>query len=420
MGCVQDNRKGEIGSTLNWCGWCGEEMIFCCVLGNGGKTVQCDGMQAFTELTVFLPYSTIAEGYVVVNGGRIVSYGPMEEFDKGAVSSVRAYPGKYLLPGLVDMHCHGMGDWDAFESPREFLAAARAGGATTVLPTLAYNKMAGDDIDRLLRHVLEQTEGCEPSFCGFHLEGPYMNNKYGAGADLSDMRDPDPEEYLRWIRDFGPHIRLWSFAPELAGTDAFMAAALEAGAVLSAGHTEVSPARLRQAIARGLSVACHALNATGIEPPPKVNSGIRRSGVDEEVMINDHITAELISDGDGVHVNSTFQKILLRTKGPDRICLITDCTPDPGRTPREPGQDVHYNDRNQLSGSRLRMIQTICNVIKHTGCSAVDAVRMASLNPARTLRIDHRVGSISPGKRADLVITEPDFSIHRVLPHYEQ
>ncbi len=376
-------------------------------------------MQAFTEATVFLPYSCIANGYVVVDGGRIVSSGPMADFDKGAVKAVHAFPGKYLLPGLVDMHCHGMGDHDAFESPREFLAAARAGGATTVLPTLGYNQMAEDRVDQKLRYFLEQTDGCEPSFLGFHLEGPYMNNKYGAGADLSDMREPEPDEYERWIRAFGPHIRLWSFAPELSGTNAFMAAALEAGIVLSAGHTEVSPARLQEAVARGLSVACHALNATGIEPPPKVNCGIRRSGIDEEVMINDHITAELISDADGVHVNSTFQKILLRTKGPDRICLITDCTPDRGRTTERKDQDVHYNHRGQLSGSRLRMIQTVRNMIAHTGCSAVDAVRMASLNPARTLHIDHQVGSISAGKRADLIITDSDLSIHRVIPHYE-
>lgn len=364
--------------------------------------------------TLILRDRLMERASVVVEGGRIRFTGRREQAPGGA-GQVIDLEGLLLGPGLMDVHCHGGGTHDAFKEPTAFMEYHLRGGTTSILPTLGYPVMKPGTIAPGLKRFLAESRTARwNTFAGFHLEGPYMNSKYGAGSAESPMRNPDPAEYEAIIREFGDRIKLWSFAPELDGANAFIRAAVEAGIRLSAGHTEATAARFIETVAMGVSQACHALNATGLMPPQR-GRGIRQPGLDEAVMATDEVFAELIPDRDGVHVHPLFLKIMLKAKGADRILLITDCTTDQGKETKSDGADVHYNSQDQLSGSRLRMIEALRNMRAHTGSPLPDLFRMAALNPARQLGLAHDRGSVEIGKRADLVIMDNDLNLRRVL-----
>lgn len=372
-------------------------------------------MLIFRHATLVLPDVLVQDRCVVVDGARVQRVCDDTDAPTDPGATVLDLRGDLLAPGLVDLHCHGGAAFNAFEHPCEFMAHHLRGGTTSVLPTLGYNQMPPVMITERLRHFVHEAQGAaNDTSVGFHLEGPYMNPRYGANSDRSPMRPPDPDEYEPLIREFGEHIRLWSFAPELDGADTFIRCAAAAGIILSVGHSEASAARFEQVAAMGVRQACHALNATGLTPPP-ASRGVRQPGLDEAVMLADNVLAELIADREGRHVDPRFLRLMLRAKGPDRIALITDCTTSASPHTASAAADVHYNERGELSGSRLTMGQAVRNMHLHTGCSLPEAFRMGALNPARALGMDHELGSVAEGKRANLLVMGQTLALKRVF-----
>lgn len=375
--------------------------------------------QTLSDLMLFngrvvLRDRVVEDGVVLVESGRIRYAGSREEAPPLAGGTRVDLEGAIVGPGFVDVHCHGGGAAEAFDAPSEFMDYHLAGGTTSMLPTLGYNRMEPGSIELQLERFLKDLPDLENStFVGFHLEGPYMNRKYGALADETPMRLPEEAEYGRIIERFGGEVKLWSFAPELEGADTFIRAAVAAGIRLAIGHSEATAKRVLEVAGQGVSQACHALNATGLMPPPPLE-GVRQPGLDEAVLVCDSIVAEVIPDRDGAHVHPLFLQLLYRAKGPERLIIITDCTSDQERTPRSPGDDVHYNYRGQLSGSRLRMVEAASNFLRHTGCSLPEVFRMAALNPAKVAGLDHDIGSLEPGKRANLVVLDRAMALRGV------
>lgn len=360
-------------------------------------------------------HEIVNAGCLLIDGSRIAYSGPSATAPRVVVETKIDLKGHLVGPGLIDVHCHGGGSANAFENPIAFMEYHLQGGTTTVLPTLGYNIMHPGTIGSKLSAFRNQSKNAKcNTHGGFHLEGPYMNPRYGAGSVEAPMRNPDPAEYENLIENFGSEIKLWTFAPELPGTDAFIARAVAAEIILSVGHTEATADRLLEVANAGVSQACHALNATGLMPKAP-NSGIRQPGIDEAIMVCDAIHAEVIPDRKGVHVHPIFLNILLRTKGVNRISIITDCTHDKGRQTREEGDDVHYNHLNQLSGSRLQMIDAVRNMISHTHCTLPEAFRMGSLNPARSLGRSHELGSLDSGKTANLLVMDDQLNIQKIF-----
>ena len=131
--------------------------------------------------------------------------------------------------------------------------------------------------------------------------------------------------------------------------------------------------------------------------------------------------AEMICDETGVHIVPDLIKVLVRTKGPEKICLISDSMPSrTNYTNNEAlgiwyGPDLNYDDEGRLAGSRMTLENGVRNMMTHTGYGLCHAIRMATLNPAKLLGIEHRVGSLKAGKTANLIIIDDMVHVKKVI-----
>ena len=160
------------------------------------------------------------------------------------------------------------------------------------------------------------------------------------------------------------------------------------------------------------------MNATG-----RVNEmgGIRGHGPDEYCFADKEMYAELISDSIGIHVHPDLQRMIIKCKGIERVVLITDSTLERNGIPGENFSkfknldDLNFNEHGALSGSRLTMNKACRNIMSHTNCGIAQAFVMGSLNPARVIGMDDEIGSIEPGKIADLVFVDDRFNVDKVM-----
>ena len=127
--------------------------------------------------------------------------------------------------------------------------------------------------------------------------------------------------------------------------------------------------------------------------------------------------AELISDSCGIHVHPEMQQLLLHTKGIHRVVLVTDSTVHDNPTPPEYAHvsDLNFDHNGGIAGSKMTMDQACRNIMTNTNCGIAQAFVMASLNPARVIGMDDRIGSIAPGKQADLVFVTDRFQVRKVM-----
>lgn len=325
--------------------------------------------------------------------------------------------GHFVGPGFVDVHCHGDGKTRFFDEPEHVAVRLAQGGVTTVLGTLGYPDMRAD----LQRQVTEFLDALgnvgRRVVAGVHLEGPYVNPKYGAQTNRGVIKPPDVAEYAALLTAFPGAIKWWTCAPELPGAIDFITAASAAGVRVGAGHTEATPEQVAAAIAAGLSVIIHWSNATG-NPRDATYAGTRAPGIDEAALVHDELLAEIIPDEQGRHVHPLMARLLLKAKGPDRIAIITDAGYSrPDDPPDPPGQlrDVSIDGDGNLAGSRLTMAGAARNFRRFTGCPWPELFRLASLNAARELGLADEIGSLEIGKRADLIVFDDQLRVKRTF-----
>ncbi|MCD5417816.1 N-acetylglucosamine-6-phosphate deacetylase, partial [Candidatus Bipolaricaulota bacterium] len=205
-----------------------------------------------------------------------------------------------------------------------------------------------------------------------------------------------------------------TLAPELPGADRLIARIKEIRAIPSLGHSDATYSQTIEAFEQGISLVTHMFNAMSRlhhrEP------GAIGAALDSEVMV------ELICDE--IHVHPAIVRLLLKAKGIDEICLITDSISAAGLADGKyslGGLDVFVQAGQArladgtLSGSTLTMDQAVKKFIEFTGCTLSDAVKTATLNPAKLLKIDERKGSLEEGKDADIVVFDADFNIHYTI-----
>jgi N-acetylglucosamine-6-phosphate deacetylase len=353
-----------------------------------------------------LPDQVLHDGCIAVENGVIEFVGVKKARLLDGADHVIDAGGRLLAPGFVDIHCHGDSVTRFFHNPEKVALSLARQGATTILATLGYPDMESDLSGQLRRFKTSIGPFAAKVIAGVHLEGPYVNKKYGAQTSRGVIKLPDPQEYRALIHEFHGLIKWWTCAPELPGALFFIQAAVNAGGVVGAGHTEATPDEVVAAISAGLSVVTHWSNATG-NPGAAFYAGTRRPGIDEAALVLDELSAEIIADQMGLHVHPLMCRLLFKAKGPDRILIITDAgyaRPDDTPEPTEPPRDVSIDADGNLAGSRLSMADAARNFQRVTGCTWPELFRMAALNAARLLKLDDRVGSIAVGKRANLIM----------------
>lgn len=356
---------------------------------------------------IITPYEEINEGYIIVNGEQIEKIGHSYKIKGFKNSEIIDARGSIIIPGLIDLHLHGGGGHDIMEMSHEgmdeiALTHARH-GTTSYLATVITSTM--DRMTAVMSWLGKYTSGdSEAEMLGIHLEGPYLNSRQKGAHQEEFLKMPWPEEIEKLIEATSGKTKIVTIAPELPGGLEVVSYLKEKGIIVSVGHSDATYIEMKAAIRQGLSHASHLFNSMrGMHQ--------REPGVVGSVMNNQDITAEIIADG--VHVHPEMLRFLLQIKDKSKIVLITDATAASGQGDGlyrlgdqriKVSKGVARLEDGTLAGSTLTMIKAMENMEKLVGLNFKEALAMATINPARVIKIDDRKGSLEVGKDADMVI----------------
>ncbi|UTR13363.1 N-acetylglucosamine-6-phosphate deacetylase [Salipaludibacillus sp. LMS25] len=321
-----------------------------------------------------------------------------------------------IVPGFIDIHIHGAAGADVMDGEKEALQTMRtalpAEGTTSFLATtITQQHEAKLQALKTIKNVIVQQDKRGADILGVHLEGPFISKKR-AGAQPSEfIQQADNHLFQEFQEASGHHIKLVTMAPEEDPDGELISLLCEQQVIPSIGHSNATYDEVVKAIEKGMSQVTHLFNGMkGVHH--------RDLGVAGAALLHDELMTELIVDG--IHVSPPMVKLAYKSKGADNIILITDAMRAKGMAQGEStlgGQKVIVNhDRatledGTLAGSILKMNNAIKNMMSYTGCSLKEAVQMASLNPAKQLRIDDRKGSLAVGKDADFTVLSPAMTV---------
>ena len=354
------------------------------------------------------PLSEYDEGAVLVQDGKILAAGAVEGFVVPAGTRILDALGGLILPGLIDVHLHGAHGYDGGGPDlAHIIQVLPSHGITAFLPTTYVTKR-----ERLLKIVGAMADVIEnppvgAQVLGIHMEGPWLS------PERSGMGNPDlfypltEEEVHTFQRAARSHIRMLTFAPEMGDALQVIPLLVQEGIVPTMGHTDADYDTIQRAVALGLNHATHTYNAMrGLHH--------REPGALGAVFDHDEIIAQMIADGH--HIHPAAMRILLRAKGAERICVVSDATPPAaapageyeweGYTLYHDGQTSRLED-GTLAGSVTLINRMLPVLVDQVGLSMRDAVLMMTDVPATLLGL--RKGRLAPGYDADLVVLGPDY-----------
>jgi N-acetylglucosamine-6-phosphate deacetylase len=370
------------------------------------------------------PHGVLEHHCVVVEAGKIKQVAPTAQVLWPEDAQVIDARDSFVAPGFVDMHVHGALGHDAMNGSVEALAqiakfhASRGTTAMTPTTTTDSTEKIGGALDAISKAMGHDFGGAQ--ILGAHVEGPYISQQRSGAQPAQFIRDPNPSEYAPWLDREGLVTQM-TLAPESPGALELIDALLEREILPSGGHTAANYEQVRAAVDRGL---CHATHLFNCMSSAMKSGAFRLPGALETFLADERVMVELIADGK--HVHPELMRLAVRAKGVDKVCLITDATAGAGlaegaefsigstRAVVRDGVGM-IKDGSSLAGSVSTMIQMVKNMVELVGVSLTDAVRMASLNPARALGISGRKGSVELRKDADIVIFSSSFAVEKTL-----
>ncbi|WP_433797848.1 N-acetylglucosamine-6-phosphate deacetylase [Actinoplanes sp. CA-252034] len=319
-----------------------------------------------------------------------------------------------IVPGFVDLHCHGGGGHTfttgSFEAARAAAAFHLRHGTTTMLASLVSSPF------ELMRSAVLAYRPlvAEGVLAGIHFEGPYLSEVRCGAQNPAHLRDPSMDEIEELIKIGEGAVRMMTVAPELPGALDAITYLAGHGVLAAIGHTDATYDQTHAGVSAGATVATHLFN--GMRPPHHREPGPVVG------LLSSTIVCELIADN--IHLHPGMLAFAARSAGPGRSVLITDAmdaTGMPDGRYELGGQAVVVADRvarlahnGSIAGSTLTMDVALRNAVA-AGLPLIDAVAMASTTPARLLGLADRLGALVPGLRADLVVLSPGLAPKTVL-----
>jgi N-acetylglucosamine-6-phosphate deacetylase len=374
---------------------------------------------------ILTPHEEVSDGVIIVEGNQIMEVGHRDEIRVPTGATDFVATGLTVVPGFVDVHIHGAGGHDVMEAEEQALdritsTVARYGTtsmlATTVTAPLEATCRSVEGIAQYIRAHEKPAENAPlaAEILGIHLEGPFINLERRGVHPRNSIARPSRDSLEKLLKSGDGLVKILTLAPELPGAMELVEAAVAAGVVVAMGHTDADYEQARAAIRAGARHTVHTYNA--MRPFSHRDPGILGA-----IMTDPEVTAEIIADG--VHVADAAIQVLIGAKGFDTVLLVSDGIAATGM------RDGNYrlgdfevsvkdgiarNSEGKLAGSTLTLDRALRNLVG-LGAPLIEAVRMATLHPARRLGLGGKKGVIAPGADADLVALTPDLRVAGVM-----
>ncbi len=373
-------------------------------------------MYALTHGRIYTGHEILDDHAIVIANGLIERVCPLAELPPEMEQ--RSLNGAIISPGFIDVQLNGCGGVQFNDSAEAVTVetleimqkANEKSGCTSYLPTLI---TSSDDLMKQGIRVMREYLAKHPNQAlGLHLEGPWLNMVKKGTHNPDYVRKPDAElvDYMCANADAIAKVTL---APEMTGAEVIGKLAA-AGIVVSAGHSNATQKEAKAGFRAGITFATHLYNAmpyiTGREP-----------GLVGAILDEPDVYCGIIADG--LHVDYTNIRIAKRLKG-DKLCLVTDATAPAGANIEQfifAGKTIYYrnglcvDENGTLSGSALTMIEGVRNLVEHCGIALDEALRMATLYPARAIGVNKQLGGIAPGMVANLTAFTHDYKIIKTI-----
>lgn len=368
---------------------------------------------------IYTPSELIENGYIYVSEGKIRGIGQGVPESINCELTIEA-PNKFILPGFIDIHVNGGGGSLSVDGSIEAIrnianAHAKYGTTSMTITTISVPE------EKLLNTISSVREASTEVFengakiLGIHLEGPFLNPQKGGAHNKKYLLKPSISKYEEYYKLSNGTIRILSLAPELDGAENLIKKAVNENVIVGLAHSDANYEETIIAISSGLKLCTHIFNAM----PPLHH---RKPGPIGAFVQSDDTYVEIISDG--LHVHPAVMELVIKSKGVDKVILVTDAVNPAGTDIKKfeiLGVELDvigatcYIPGGGLAGSALTMNEAVKTIVNKTKYSLEDAIQMASLNPAKLLNIADNKGSIEVGKDADILIVDSDINVKTTI-----
>ena len=373
---------------------------------------------------VVLPDRVIENGAVVCRDGRIAAV------TRRVPAGAKVVRGAWIVPGFVDIHVHGGEGADYMDGTAEAVRIANRAhlrrGTTTIFPTTTTG--SPEQVRRMIDACLEVrrawTAADGARIGGVHLYGPYFAEKKVGCHSVTGRRDPRASEYDEYFRL--RIVKIATCAAELPGAAEFYRAARRRRCLVTCGHSNATWSDMERGYRAGMRHVDHFWCAMSSVASLRAEHGTpMQASMEQFVLAHDEMSTEVIADGE--HLSKELLRFAWRTKGPRRLCLVTDANRALGMPagryrfgPIEDGAWFESNGRvgfvpgSGLASSVVALDTMVRNMAAATAAPIAEVIRMASLTPAERAGIADEVGSLEAGKRADVLVLDRKLNVQQV------
>jgi N-acetylglucosamine-6-phosphate deacetylase len=360
------------------------------------------------------PIEKISKVYVLISSGRIEKIVSWKDKISDEYEIID-YSNYICAPGYIDIHTHGCYGYSVMDNKIESILKISENllkhGVTSFLPTTLSAPI--NELSSILKNIslAMKNNNYGAEILGAYVEGPYINKERAMAQNVLFIREPNIEEFEELFKISEKNIRVITIAPEIPNAIEFIKNAKKHGIIVAAAHTNANYEEAMAGFDAGITLCTHFFNGMR-------NFHHRDPGIVGAALINQNVYCEIIADM--IHLHPCTIKLTLLAKGIDKVVLITDSIPATGLP------NGYYEleglkiivkdgvsrriDTGGFAGSTLTMDKAVKNMVNKIGIDIKDAIKMATLNPAKAIGEKER-GIISPGAIANLIILDKDLNV---------